>query len=92
MIGTEVGAVSVTTSNDTTLGPEHWARRTADHIVSVGADAHPLIAEQALEFKEFIYKATAYYMYEAINEDRSRVVSLLRVAGHNDLANSVEKM
>ena len=92
MFTAEVGTVSVATTDDTTLGPEHWARRTADHIVSVGADAHPLIAEQALEFKEFIYKAAAYYMYEAINEDRSRVVNLLRVAGHNDLANSVEKM
>ena len=48
--------------------------------------------EQALEFKDLIYKAAAYYMYEAINEDRSRVVNLLRVAGHNDLANSVERM
>tara|TARA_R110002110_G_scaffold155165_7_gene349345 strand:+ start:1763 stop:2041 length:279 start_codon:yes stop_codon:yes gene_type:complete len=92
MFNADVGTVSVATSNDTTLGPEHWARRAADHIVSVGADAHPLIAEQALEFKEFIHKAAAYYMYEAINEDRSRVVNLLRVAGHNDLANSVEKM
>ena len=92
MIGGEIGDVSVVTTNDSTLGPEHWAKRAADHIVSVGKDAHPLIAEQALEFKDLIYKAAAYYMYEAINEDRSRVVSLLRVAGHNYLANSVEKM
>ena len=92
MFAGELGSVIVTTSDDTTLGPEHWARRAADHIVSVGADAHPLIAEQALEFKEFIHKAAAYYMYEAINEDPSRVVNLLRVAGHNDLANSVERM
>ena len=92
MFNADVGTVSVATSNDTTLGPEHWARRAADHIVSVGADAHPLIAEQALEFKKFIYNAVKYYMYEAIKEDRSRIVTLLRSADHNDPANSVEKL
>jgi hypothetical protein len=88
----EVGNVIVTTTNDTTLGPDHWATRASDQIVSVGKGAHPLIAEQAAEFKEFIYKAVKYYMYEAIKEDRSRIVTLLRSADHNDLANSVEKL
>ena len=88
----EVGNVIVTTTNNTTLGPDFWATRVSDQIVSVGKDAHPLIAEQAVEFKEFIYKAVKYYMCEAINEDRSRIVTLLRSAGHNDLANSVEKL
>ena len=88
----EVGDVSVITTNDTTLGPDHWAKRASDQVLSVGKDAHPLIAEQALEFKKFIYDAVKYYMYEAIKEDRSRIVTLLRSAGHNDLANSVEKL
>jgi hypothetical protein len=88
----EVGNVTVITTNDTTLGPDHWAKRASDQIMSVGKDAHPLIAEQALEFKKFIYDAVKYYMYEAIKEDRSRVVTLLRSADHNDLANSVERL
>ena len=88
----EVGNVIVTTTNDTTLGPDHWATRASDQIVSVGKDAHPLIAEQAIEFKQFIYDAVKYYMHEAIKEDRSRVATLLRSADHNDLANSVEKL
>ena len=88
----EVGNVSVITTNNTTLGPDHWAKRASEQIVSVSKDAHPLIAEQAIEFKESIYKAVKYYMYEAINEDRSRIVTLLRSAGHNDLANSVEEL
>jgi hypothetical protein len=92
MINGEIGSVIVTTTNNSTLGPDHWARRASDQVLSVGKDAHPLIAEQAVEFKEFIYKAVKYYMYEAINEDRSRVVTLLRSADHNDLANSVEKL
>ena len=88
----EVGNVSVITTNNSTLGPDHWAKRASDQIVSVGKDAHPLIAEQAIEFKQFIYDAVKYYMHEAIKEDRSRIVTLLRSAGHNDLANSVEKL
>ena len=92
MIGGEVGDVSVITTNNSTLGPDHWARRASDQVLSVGKDAHPLIAEQALEFKKFIYHAVKYYMYEAIKEDRSRVVTLLRSADHNDLANSVERL
>ena len=92
MISGDVGNVIVTTTNNTTLGPDHWATRVSDQIVSVSKGAHPLIAEQAVEFKEFIYRAVKYYMYEAINEDRSKVVTLLRSAGHNDLANSVEEL
>ena len=88
----EVGDVSVITTNDTTLGPDHWAKRASDQVMSVGKDAHPLIAEQALEFKKFIYDAVNYYMHEAIKEDRSRIVTLLRSADHNDLANSVERL
>ena len=88
----EVGNVTVITTNDTILGPDHWAKRASDQVLSVGKDAHPLIAEQALEFKKFIYDAVNYYMHEAIKEDRSRIVTLLRSADHNDLANSVEKL
>ena len=88
----EVGNVSVITTNNSTLGPDHWAKRASDQVLSVGKDAHPLIAEQALEFKKFIYDAVNYYMHEAIKEDRSRIVTLLRSADHNDLANFVERL
>jgi len=88
----EVGNVSVITTSETTLGPDHWAKRASDQIMSVGKDAHPLIAEQALEFKKFIYNAVRHYMHEAIKEDRSRIVTLLRSADQHDLANSVEKL
>ena len=47
-------------------------------------DAHPTIAEQAKEFKAYIHKAVQYFIWEAIKEDRSKVITLLRSAGHND--------
>ena len=88
----EVGDVKVTTSEHGNLGPSHWAERASDIIISVGKNAHPTIAEQAKEFKAYIHKAVQYFIWEAIKEDRSKVITLLRSAGHSDLANSVEKL
>ena len=86
------GNVTVTTSTNSNLGPSYWAERAADTIISVGKNAHPTIAEQAKEFKAYIHKAVQYFIWEAIKEDRSKVITLLRSADHNDLANSVEKL
>ena len=88
----EVGNVSVFTSSNGTLPSGHWAQRAADYIIRVGEKSHPEIAEQATAFREAIYEAIDYYIKEAVKEDRSKVISLLRSAGHNDLANSVEKL
>ena len=87
-----VGSVTGTTSTNGNLGPSHWAERAADTIVSVGEKSHPAIAEQAKAFKAYIHKAVQYFIWEAIKEDRSKVITLLRSADHNDLANSVEKL
>ena len=92
MINGEIGNVIVTTTEHSNLGPEHWADRATEQVIAIGEDAHPLIVDQARAFKDRIRHVVHYYMIEAINEDRSRVVSLLRSAGHHDLANSVEKL
>ena len=92
MINGKVGDVIVTTTDNTTLGPEHWADRATEQVISVGEDAHPFHVVKARAFKERIRHVVYYYMIEAINVDRSRVITLLRSAGHNDLANSVEKL
>tara|TARA_R110002051_G_C8460331_1_gene458275 strand:+ start:257 stop:538 length:282 start_codon:yes stop_codon:yes gene_type:complete len=88
----EVGTVSVFTSSNGSLPAGHWAQRATDHIVNVGDSSHPQIAEQATAFKETIYKVIDHYIREAITEDRAKVIDLLRSAGHNDLANSMEKL
>lgn len=88
----EVGNVSVFTSSNGSLPAGHWAQRATDYIIKVGDKSHPEISEQARAFRDSIYKAVDYYIKEAIKEDRSKVTTLLRSAGHNDLANSVEKL
>ena len=92
MINGDIGNVIVTTTNNCHLPPEHWAQRAADRIISVGEDALPVIAEQARAFKDQIYNTVNFYIREAIKEDRSKVVTLLRLADQHDLANSVEKL
>jgi|TARA_R110000737_G_scaffold274757_1_gene281635 hypothetical protein len=92
MINGEVGNVSVITTNDSTLGPDHWADRATEQVIFIGENAHPLIVDQAKVFKDRIRHVFNYYIKEAIREDRSKVITLLRSAGHNDLANSVEKL
>ena len=92
MINGEVGNVSVITTNDSTLGPDHWADRATEQVIFIGENAHPLSVDQAKVFKDRIRHVFNYYIKEAIREDRSKVITLLRSAGHNDLANSVEKL
>ena len=92
MFNAEIGNVIVTTTENCNLPTEYWAQRAVEHIVSVGDNAPPVIAEQARAFKVKVQKTIEYFIKEAIKEDRSKVVTLLRSAGHNDLANSVEKL
>jgi hypothetical protein len=92
MINGEIGSVIVTTTENGNLPTEYWARRAVEYIVSVGDNAPPVIAEQARAFRNKVQKTIDYFIKEAIKEDRSRVITLLRSAGHNDLANSVEKL
>ena len=92
MINGEVGDVTVTTTKNCHLPPEHWAQRATDRIISVGESTLPAIAEQALAFKAQVYHTVNFYIKEAIKEDRSKVVMLLRLADQHDLANSVEKL
>ena len=92
MLNGEIGNVIVTTTDNSNLGPEHWADRATEQIISIGEDAPPLIVDQAKAFKDRIRHVLKYYVIEAIKEDRSKVITLLRSAGHNDLANSVEKL
>ena len=92
MFNGEIGSVTVTTTENGSLPTEYWAERAVEHIVSVGDSVSPVIAEQARVFRDQVHKTIDYFIKEAIKEDRSRVITLLRSAGHNDLANSVEKL
>jgi len=79
-------AVAVKTSNNRGFGPEHWAERATNHIVSVSDEAPQPIRDQAHAFKEKVKLTTEFYIKQAIKSDRATLASKLREQGHDDIA------
>jgi hypothetical protein len=84
--GTEVGVVSVVTTNDVGLSAEHWTDRCLAQIIQVGENSHPLVIEQAKAFKEQIRKVILYYMKQAIKSDRTTLNGVLVRQGEAEMA------
>jgi hypothetical protein len=88
----EVGNVSVAVTSNKGHDPEFWAQATADRIVSVGGDCHPVIAEQAEAFKEAVRATVLYYIKEAIKSDRTTLIAQLERQGHKDMADIIRSL
>jgi uncharacterized protein CbrC (UPF0167 family) len=80
-----LGGVSVETTQFRGWTAEELAHRAADKIVYVGDQSHPAIREQALAFKESVRQVVAFYLKEAVEQDRITVANKLREAGHPEL-------
>lgn len=85
------GVVQVNTTNNRGLNAEEIAVRAADRIISVGANSHPVIRDQAQAFKEHIKKVVEFYVKEAIQNDRATLAVRLRDAGYPDLVTLLER-
>lgn len=85
------GVVSVNTTSNRGLNAEEIAERAADKIISVGANSHPVIRDQAQAFKGHIQKVVEFYVKEAIRNDRATLAIRLRDAGYPDLVTLLEK-
>ena len=84
--------VNVATTNGRGFTPEELAERCAERLISVSADAHPAIREQALAFRKAIVHVVTNYMKEAITNDRVTVYNALVEAGHPQLAEAIKKL
>ena len=71
----EVGSVLVTTTTNKGHDPEFWAQTIADRVVSVGGNCHPVIAQQAAEFKDAVKATALHYIKEAIKSDRTTLTA-----------------
>lgn len=80
-----VGGVQVQTTQFRGWSTEELAQRAADKIVYVGDKSHPAIREQALAFKESVRQVVAFYLKEAVEQDRVTAANKLREAGHPEL-------
>ena len=77
--------VSVTTTQNRGWDVEELAQRAADKIIFVGDQSHPAIQAQARAFKDRVRHVVAFYLREAVEQDRLTLANRLREAGHPEL-------
>jgi hypothetical protein len=84
------GSVFVETTQNRGWTPEELAARAADKIIYVGDQSHPAVQAQARAFKESVKGVVAFYLREAILQDRLTLANRLREAGYPDLVQLLE--
>lgn len=82
-----VGSVNVETTQQRGWTVEELAARAADKIIYVGDQSHPAVQAQARAFKESVKHVVAFYLKEAVEQDRVTIANRLREAGYPDLVN-----
>jgi len=82
---TSMGSVFVETTQKRGWTPEELATRAADKIIYVGDQSHPAVQAQARAFKESVKHVVAFYLREAVEQDRATMAVRLREAGYPDL-------
>lgn len=81
----QLGAVKVFTTDGRGATIEEIADRAVNRIISIGEQAHPVIAAQACAFRENIRKVLEFYLAEAVRSDRTTLANRLKVQGHTEL-------
>jgi len=89
---TEVGSLSVATTNYRGHTIEEIATMAMDKVISISKTAPAPIREQAHVFKETCKKVIAYYMQEAINNHMCTICNKLEKQGQQDLANIIRRL
>jgi hypothetical protein len=80
-----MGSVFVETTQARGWTAEELAVRAADKIIYIGDQSHPAVQAQARAFKENVKHVVAFYLKEAIEQDRSTIAARLTQAGHPNL-------
>ena len=86
-----VSGVEVRTTSNRGFTPDEVAQRCVDKIISVGDQTHPAIRDQAQAFKEHIRAVVAFYIKDAIRNDRHTIAMRLKDAGHPELTTILER-
>jgi hypothetical protein len=89
---TEIGSVSVATSDNGGLSDEQIAQIVLDKICIVSNTAPEPIRQQAFAYKENIRKILLDYVALAKKEERASIVNILEKNGGNDLANLIRRL
>ena len=89
---TEVGNLSVTTTNNRGHTVEEVAEMATDKIISISNNADPMIKAQAHAFKDRTKMVITYYVKEGIKNHICTVCNELEKQGHKDLANIIRRI
>ena len=90
MSGT-VGSVKVFATENRGHTPEEITELAIDKIVYIGENAHPLIAQQALAFKDDLRRALTRYFELAQRCERTTICAELSKRGHEDMAEIIRR-
>jgi hypothetical protein len=87
-----VSGVGVATTSHRGFTPEEIADRCVDKLMYVSEDAPPAIKDQAKAFKDRMRVVVAFYMQDAIKNDRVTMYNQLAQAGHSELADIIRRL
>lgn len=79
--------VQVATTQQRGWTIDELAQRAADKIIYVGDQSHPAVQAQARAFKDSVRHVVAFYLREAVEQDRATLAVKLHEAGHPELIN-----
>ena len=72
--------------------PEEVSERCVDKIISISYTAHPVIQQQAREYRNSLEKLISHYMKEAIKSDRTTVYNAIKDSGNIKLAEYIRRL
>ena len=88
----DVNGVNVITTENRGFTPEEIAARAVEKIVSISANADPMVKAQAEAFKSRVYHVIVLACKDAINSDRTTMCNLLTKQGHKDMADILRSL
>jgi hypothetical protein len=87
-----VGGVKIMATENRGHSPEEITDLAIDHIVHIGENAHPLIAQQAQAFKENLRHVLNRYFALAQRCERTTICAELSMRGHEDMAEIIRRL
>ena len=87
-----VGAFEVRTTNERGFTVEEIAEDLLNKLLFISSEAHPIIRDQAMAFKDRIRPAIIHYMKQAVRSDRTTLAAQLGKQGHNDMAEIIRRL
>jgi hypothetical protein len=87
-----VGNIDVFTSDNRGHSIEEVAEMAANRILYIADEAPPPIRDQAMAFKDTLKQTLAYYMLQAVEQDRATICAKLRQNGYSDLADNLRSL